>query len=145
MPMVIPIHDAREGALTQRASDTSTPLSPWGKQFTSHRLKRIAERQARQRVKYVAAEEDFRTYAAPLMDVFIRAAKDCRRISIDPDVMAGAPCLSGTRIPVYGILDALQHHGTLKGVLRSYPRLSKQQVEDAITFAKLVVECPLED
>jgi len=90
-------------------------------------------------------DTDARSYAVPLAQAFHNAAKACPAIKIDPDVMAGAPCVAGTRIPVYGVLDAIEHHGTLDGVLQSYPRLNIDQVRDAVLFAKLVVECPLED
>jgi uncharacterized protein (DUF433 family) len=63
-------------------------------------------------------------------------------ISIDPDVMTGAPCIGGTRIPVYMVLDAVEHYGSLD-VGQSYAGLTPQQVKDAIGFAKLVVECPI--
>jgi uncharacterized protein (DUF433 family) len=63
---------------------------------------------------------------------------------MDPATMAGAPCIAGTRIPVYMVLDAVEHYGSLDVTL-SYPRLTLQQVKDAIGFAKLVVECPIDD
>jgi uncharacterized protein (DUF433 family) len=59
--------------------------------------------------------------------------------------MAGAPCIRGTRIPVYMVLDAIEHYGGVEAALRSYPRLTIQQIKDAIGFAKLVVECPIDD
>ena len=58
--------------------------------------------------------------------------------------MAGAPCVEGTRIPVYMILDAIECCGSIEGALESYPRLTLEQVKEAIGFAKLVVECPIE-
>ena len=63
-------------------------------------------------------------------------------ISVDRSTMAGAPCIAGTRIPVYMVLDAVEYYGSLD-VTPSYPHLTLQQVKDAIGFAKLVVECPL--
>ncbi len=102
----------------------------------------------RQEAIYVSTttqDADARSYAVPLAEVFRTAAKECPFVSIDPDVVAGAPCIAGTRIPVYGVLDALENHGTVDGVLQSYPRLTNDQVKNALLFAKLVVECPLED
>jgi uncharacterized protein (DUF433 family) len=43
------------------------------------------------------------------------------------------------------ILDAVEHYGTLKGALRSYPQLDESQVRDAVRFAKLVMERPVDD
>src|SRR5439155_18551632 len=65
----------------------------------------------------LSAEGDPRDYTLPLQEIFKSASKECQFISVDPEVMAGAPCISGTRIPVYGILDALEQHGSVEGVL----------------------------
>ena len=59
--------------------------------------------------------------------------------------MGGSPCLRGTRIPVYMILDALEYHGSVEGALESYPNLTKEQVRDAIRFAKFVMERPVDN
>ncbi len=90
-------------------------------------------------------EVDLRHYHISLHESFKTAASQYQSVSIDPNVMAGAPCIQGTRIPVYMVLDAIEHYGALEGAYRSYPRLTMQQVKDAIGFAKLVVECPIDD
>ena len=87
---------------------------------------------------------DVDSYAVPLSSVFQKAAAHCPLISIHREVMAGAPCITGTRIPVYMILDAIEYYGTLEGVKHSYPQLTIQQIRGAVIFAKLVVECPIE-
>ncbi len=84
-------------------------------------------------------------YDLPLSAMFRRAANECPSVSIDPEIMAGAPCIASTRIPVYMILDAIEYYGCLEGAVRSYPRLTAEQVKDAVCFAKLVVECPIDD
>jgi uncharacterized protein (DUF433 family) len=91
-----------------------------------------------------ANDSDPWAYSLPLRDAFDVAIKECPHISINPDVMAGAPCITGTRIPVYVVLEAIERHGTLKGAVTSYPQLNVEQVRDALTFAKIVVECPVE-
>ncbi len=77
----------------------------------------------------------------PLMDAFQCAAKVTPEITITPGVMGGAPCIKDTRIPVYMVLDEIEHYGTIEGVLKSYPRLNTEQVNAALQFAKTVVEC----
>ena len=81
----------------------------------------------------------------PVSESFQIAMSDYPTVSVNPNVMGGAPCIDGTRIPVYMILDAIEHHGSPDGVLESYPNLTAEQVKDAIGFAKVVVECPLGD
>jgi uncharacterized protein (DUF433 family) len=89
-------------------------------------------------------ESHARTYVLPLNQLFMSARNEYPGISINPDVMGGAPCIDGTRIPVYMVLDAIEYYASLD-VTPSYPRLSLQQVKDAIGFAKLIVECPIDD
>jgi uncharacterized protein (DUF433 family) len=88
-------------------------------------------------------DSEARCFAVPLTEVFKGARMEYPSISHDPAVMGGAPCVSGTRIPVFMVLDAIEYGGTLESAQASYPKLSIQQIKDAIGFAKLVVECPL--
>lgn len=112
--------------------------------IVSYRLRRIASRQAGHASSISALDDETNAYALPLIEVFRMAARSYPSVSIDPEVMGGAPCISGTRIPVYMVLDAIECHGTVDSALQSYPRLTIQQVQDAIGFAKLIVECPVE-
>jgi uncharacterized protein (DUF433 family) len=109
-----------------------------------HRLQWLAARQRQRSLWDTSSEEEIRAYSIPLVEVFHLAARSYPAVSIDSDVMAGAPCIQGTRIPVYMILDAIEYQGSLDGALESYPRLTLDQVKEAIGFAKLVVECPIE-
>ena len=45
-------------------------------------------------------------------------------IEIRPDVMFGKPCLKGTRIPVYLILEKLAAGETADEILAAYPQLT---------------------
>jgi len=86
-----------------------------------------------------------RQYALSLNETFQAASREYQSVTINPEVMGGAPCIKGTRIPVYMVLDAIEFHGDLDAALRNYPNLTLQQVKDAIGFAKLVVECPVDE
>ena len=48
-------------------------------------------------------------------------------IEIRPDVMMGKPCIQGTRIPVYLILEKLAAGETSEQILAFYPQLKKDQ------------------
>ena len=89
--------------------------------------------------------DEVRAYSLPVAKSFQIAMSDYPTVSVKPNVMGGAPCVDGTRIPVYMILDAIEHHGSPDGVLESYPSLTAEQVKDAIGFARIAVECPLGD
>lgn len=78
-------------------------------------------------------------------ELFSRAARATPTVRIRRGVLGGVPCIEGTRIPVYMILDALEHYGNLKAVTKSYPRLTLGQVKDSIRFAKNVLEVAVDD
>ena len=57
-----------------------------------------------------------------------------RRISIDPEVCFGRPCIKGTRIWVSLILDLLASGTTEDEILREYPQLTHEDVLAAIAY-----------
>ena len=61
-------------------------------------------------------------------------------IDARPDIMMGKPCLKGTRIPVYLILEKLAAGETAEQILSVYPQLRREQVIAALQFAKLARE-----
>jgi uncharacterized protein (DUF433 family) len=56
-------------------------------------------------------------------------------IESNPQVMAGKPVVAGTRITVELLLERLAAGEAIEQVLESYPRLTRQDVLDAIGFA----------
>ena len=56
-------------------------------------------------------------------------------IWIDPERMHGTPCMQGTRVPVYVILDNLAAGETPATILGEYPTLRPEHVPAAIAFA----------
>lgn len=67
-----------------------------------------------------------------------RIAREHPRISVDPRVMVGKPCIKGTRIPVDLVLRHVAHRG-IPEVLAGYPGLTEEDVRAAIAFAADVV------
>lgn len=57
-----------------------------------------------------------------------------KRISIDPGVCFGKPCIRGTRIWVSLILDNLAEGVTEKELLEDYPGLKHEDVLAAIAY-----------
>ena len=47
------------------------------------------------------------------------------RITVDPEIMMGKPCVRGTRIPVYVLLQKMAAGETEAELLSVYPQLSK--------------------
>ena len=57
------------------------------------------------------------------------------RIVIDPAVRSGKPCIKGTRITVYDILEYLAGGMSQDEILRDFPSLSKEDIRAALEFA----------
>jgi len=62
------------------------------------------------------------------------------RISIDPGVCHGKPCIKGTRVPVFVILDALASGMTYDEILDDYPPITGDDIKAALSYACLVTE-----
>ena len=72
-----------------------------------------------------------------------------QRISVDPNVCFGKPCIRGTRIWVSLILDWLASGMSIDEVLGEYPQLRGEDIRAAIAYAaemarERFVEIPIE-
>lgn len=61
------------------------------------------------------------------------------RITIDPKVMLGKPCIKGTRITVELMLEKLAGGATVEWILDGYPRLKREDVLEATQYAHAVL------
>lgn len=57
------------------------------------------------------------------------------RITFDPDVMGGKPCIRGLRITVGTILGLLSSNHTDEEILRAYPYLEREDIRAALSYA----------
>jgi uncharacterized protein (DUF433 family) len=57
------------------------------------------------------------------------------RISIDPRICHGKPCIKGTRIWVSLIVDNLAGGTTEKEILQGYPSLTTEDIRAALAYA----------
>lgn len=63
------------------------------------------------------------------------------RLSVDKDVAFGKPCIKGTRIPIYLILELLEADYTPERIIRDcYPQLSKEDILAAIHYAATILK-----
>ena len=58
-----------------------------------------------------------------------------QRISVDPGVAGGKPCVRGTRIYIAIILDALAEGLTPEQVLDHYPQLTADDIKASLLYA----------
>jgi len=56
------------------------------------------------------------------------------RISIDPNVCFGKPCIHGTRIWVSLLLDFMANGMTIEEILAEYPQLTVEDIRAAIAY-----------
>ena len=57
------------------------------------------------------------------------------RIAIDHRIMAGVPCIRGTRIPVATVVGLVAEGATVDEILADYPQLTAEDVEEALHYA----------
>jgi len=61
---------------------------------------------------------------------------DEKRISIDPEICHGKPCIKGTRIPVSLILEMIEYGLSFKEILEEYSHISVEDIKACSIFAK---------
>jgi uncharacterized protein (DUF433 family) len=62
------------------------------------------------------------------------------RITLDPDVMGGKPCIRGLRVTVGTIVGLVASGRTTQEILAAYPYLEKDDVREALSYAAWRVE-----
>ncbi len=56
-------------------------------------------------------------------------------ISVTPDIRGGKPCISGTRITVYDVLEYLAGGMTEQQILSDFPALTSEHIKATLAFA----------
>ena len=62
------------------------------------------------------------------------------RISIDPLVCTGKPCIRDLRFPVSRLLGLLAAGETRESILKAYPYLESEDIEAALRYAAYLAE-----
>ena len=57
------------------------------------------------------------------------------RVAVDPEIMMGKPCVKGTRIPVYVLLQKMAGGESEAELLQAYPQLSKADLTAVWEYA----------
>ncbi len=57
-----------------------------------------------------------------------------QRISVDPNICFGKPCIKGTRIWVSLLLDLLADGMTIKEIIAEYPQLTEEDIHAVIAY-----------
>ncbi len=61
------------------------------------------------------------------------------RISINPNIMRGKPCIKGTRITVDFILDQFAEGATFEYLLEDYSHITREDIQEALHYAGAVL------
>ena len=57
-------------------------------------------------------------------------------VKIDPEIMSGAPCFAGTRVPIQNLIDYLEGGDSIEDFLEGFPSVSREQVIAFLEEAK---------
>jgi uncharacterized protein (DUF433 family) len=57
-------------------------------------------------------------------------------IRIDPEIMSGAPCFAGTRVPIQNLIDYLEGGDSIHDFLEDFPSVRRDQVISFLEEAK---------
>jgi len=57
------------------------------------------------------------------------------RITFKPEILGGRACIRGMRIPVSVIVGHIAHGASYEEILKDYPDLQKEDIQQAIEYA----------
>jgi uncharacterized protein (DUF433 family) len=57
-------------------------------------------------------------------------------VKIDLEIMSGAPCFAGTRVPIQNLIDYLEGGDSIDDFLEGFPTVSREQVIAFLEEAK---------
>jgi uncharacterized protein (DUF433 family) len=57
------------------------------------------------------------------------------RITMDPEVMGGKPCIRGMRVTVGMIVEAMASGRTIEQLLADFPYIEEPDIREALAFA----------
>jgi uncharacterized protein (DUF433 family) len=62
------------------------------------------------------------------------------RITIDPKVCFGKPCLRGTRFTVAQVVDLVAAGNSIQQILSDFPNLQEEDIHQALAYAAALVK-----
>ena len=63
-----------------------------------------------------------------------------QRITIDPAICTGKPCIRGLRFPVSRLLGLLASGQTKESILNAYPYIEPEDIEAALQYASYLAD-----
>ena len=65
-------------------------------------------------------------------------------VKIDPEIMSGAPCFAGTRVPARSLIDYIEGGDTLDEFLEQFPTVSRKQAVSYLQASAAILEKSLQ-
>jgi uncharacterized protein (DUF433 family) len=63
------------------------------------------------------------------------AAPQLERITLDPNIMGGKPCIRGMRVTVGTVVGLVASGCTVAEILADYPYLEEEDIREALAYA----------
>jgi len=63
-----------------------------------------------------------------------------KRITVNPEIFGGKPCIRGLRFPVSRLLGLLAAGETPESILKSYPYLEKEDIQEVLNYAAFLAD-----
>jgi uncharacterized protein (DUF433 family) len=63
-----------------------------------------------------------------------------QRITVDPKICGGKPTIRGLRFPVSRLLGLLAAGETAESILKAYPYLETEDIQEALKYAALLAD-----
>jgi uncharacterized protein (DUF433 family) len=70
----------------------------------------------------------------------VKKSMKFERITVDPNVCTGKPCIRGLRFPVSRLLGLLASGETKETILTAYPYLEAEDIDEALRYAAFLAE-----
>jgi uncharacterized protein (DUF433 family) len=66
-------------------------------------------------------------------------------VTVDPEIMSGAPCFAGTRVLIQSLFDYLECGRTVSDFLEDFPSVTSEQVHRLLAEARKRVSAVAEE
>ena len=63
------------------------------------------------------------------------SVNDFARVTIDPEMMNGQPCIRGMRVTVRRVLEMLPNYPDWAALIADYPELEPEDIAESLRFA----------
>jgi len=70
----------------------------------------------------------------------IKSIDFTEKISSNPDICHGKPCIKGTRIPVYLIVSLVAHGEDIQSIIQNYPSITRNDITASMKYAAKLCE-----